>query len=220
MAKGIRRRQLKEPDEFLTLSRRFLEYARQHEREVTLAALGLVAVVALALGVRWYRSWEEGKAEAAFGAARRDFTAQRFDSAAEGFRRVTSNWPRTSHGRLAFVYLGNSYAELGKTKEAQDAFQQALQQDSDDLLRQIAHYNLGLLKMKAADKAGAATELGAAATADGPLRGVAWFARLSTEQQFVEGVSEGMQAIGELSPETRDYVEAMIAARAKAPAKQ
>jgi tetratricopeptide (TPR) repeat protein len=219
MAKGIQRRRLKEPDEFLTLSRRFLEYARQHEREVTFAALGLLAVVGLALGVRWYHSWEESKAEAAFGAARRDFTAQKFQPAAEGFRRVIGNWPETSHGHLAFVYLGNSYAELGKTKEAEEAFQQALQQDSDDLLRQIAHYNLGLLKMKEGDKAGASTELGAAASAAGPLRGVAWFTRLSTEQKFVEGVSEGMQAIGELSPETRDYVEAMIAARAKAPTK-
>jgi tetratricopeptide (TPR) repeat protein len=219
MAKGIQRRQLKEPDEFLTLSRRFLEYARLHEREVTFVALGIAAVVGVALGVRWYRSWQESNAEAAFGAARRDFAAQRLDSAAEGFRRVITTWPGTSHGRLAFVYLGNSYAELGKTKEAEDAFQQALQQDSDDLLRQIAHYNLGLLKMKAGDKAGAATELGAAASAAGPLRGVAWFTRLSTEQQFVEGVTEGMQAIGELSPDTRDYVEAMIAARAKAPTK-
>jgi tetratricopeptide (TPR) repeat protein len=220
MAKGIQRRQLKEPDEFQTLSRRFLEYARQHEREVTFGVLGVAAVVGVALGVRSYRSWRETSAEAAFGAARRDYAAQRLDSAAEGFRRVVTTWPGTFHGRLAFVYLGNSYAELGKTKEAEDAFQQALQQDSDDLLRQIAHYNLGLLKMKAGNKAGAATELGAAASGPGPLRGVAWFTRLSTEQQFVEGVSEGMQAIGELSPDTREYVEAMIAARAKAPAKQ
>jgi hypothetical protein len=220
MAKGIQRRQLKEPDEFLTLSRRFLEYARHHEREVTLAVLGIAVVVGIALGVRWYRSWQESNAEAAFGAARHDFTELKFDSAAEGFRRVVSTWPATSHGHLALVYLGNSYAELGKTKEAEGAFRQALQQDSDDLLRQIAHYNLGLLKMKSGDKSGAATELAAAANATGPLRGIAWFARLSTEQQFVEGVTEGMQAIGELSPDTRHYVEAMIAARAKAPPKQ
>src|SRR5206468_8968264 len=109
-----------------------------------------------ALGVRWYRSWQESNAEAAFGAARRDFAAQKFDSAAAGFQRVVSTWPATSHGQLAFIYLGNCYAGLGKTKEAEDAFRQALQHDSDDLLRQIAHYNLGLLKMKAGDKAGAA----------------------------------------------------------------
>jgi tetratricopeptide (TPR) repeat protein len=219
MAKSIRRRQLKEPDEFLTLSRQFLEYARQHERQVTFAVLGLVAVVALAVGVRWYRSWEEGQAEAAFGAARRDFVVQKLDLAAKGFERVTTNWPRTPYGRLAFVYLGNSYAELGKTKEAEEAFQQALRNDPDELLRQIAHYNLGVLELKSADKATAATELAAAAAAPGPLRGVAWFTRLDAEQKFVEGVSEGMRAIDALSPETRGYVEAMIAAQAKAPAK-
>jgi len=220
MAKGIQRRRLKEPDEFLTLTRRFLDYAQQNERQVTLAVLGIVAVVALALGVRWYRSSQESNAEAAFGAARLDFTAQKFDSAAQGFGRVAANWPDTSHGRLALLYLGNSYAELGKTKEAEEAFEQALQRGSDPVVQQIAHYNLGLLKLKDGDKARAASELGAASSLEGPLRGVAWFARLGTEQQFVENVGQGMDAIGELSPETRSYVEAQIAARAKAPGKQ
>jgi predicted negative regulator of RcsB-dependent stress response len=220
MAKTIRRRQLKEPDEFLTLSRRFLDYARHNERQVSFAVLGLVAVVGAALGVRQYRSWQESKAEAAFGGARRDFAARNFETAAAGFKRVASNWPGTSHGRLAFLYLGNSYAELGRIPDAEDAFQQALRHDSDDLLLQIAHYNLGVLKMKSGDKAAAATELGVAAAEPGPLRGVAWFTRLGTGQQFVEGVGEGMQAIDELSPDARDYVEAMIAARAKTPATQ
>ena len=133
MAKGIQRRQLKEPDEFLTLSRRFLEYARHHEREVTLAVLGIAVVVGLALGVRWYRSWQESNAEAAFGAARHDFTELKFDSAAEGFRRVVSTWPATSHSHLALVYLGNSYAELGKTKEAEGALVPVLLEKYGDL---------------------------------------------------------------------------------------
>jgi tetratricopeptide (TPR) repeat protein len=215
MAKGTRRRELKEPDQFLTLTGRFIEYAREHEREVTLAVLGLLAVTALALGVRWYRSWQESSAEAAFGAARRDYTAQKLDTAAEAFRKVAERWPRASYGRLALVYVGNCYAELGKTAEASAAFQQALTGDADPLVRQIAHYNLGLLKAKNGDKAAAATELGSATETEGPLRGVAWFARLSATNQFVEDATQGMQAINELSPEPREYVEAQIAERAK-----
>ena len=42
MAKGIRRKELKEPDEFLTLSKRFVDYAREHERKLTGAVLAVV----------------------------------------------------------------------------------------------------------------------------------------------------------------------------------
>lgn len=219
MAKGIQRRELKEPDEFLTLSHRFLEYARTHEREVTIAVLGIVAVTALALGVRTYRNWKESAAEAAFGAARKDFAATRYDTAAKGFETVASTWPSTAHGQLALVYLGNSYADLGKRKEAEDAFTRALAATSDPVVRQIAHYNLGVLKGEDGDKTAAARELGAAADGPGPLRGVAWFARLGTAQNFVEEVGPGMDAISELAPDAREYVEAQIAARAKSAAK-
>jgi len=219
MARGIQRKELKEPDEFLTLTRRFAEYARQHEREVTLAVFGLLAITAVALGVRWYRSLQESNAEAAFGAARRDYTAQKFEAAAQSFQKVGTTWPATAYGHLALVYVGNCYAELGKTKEAENAFAQAVAQGGDPIVLQIAHYNLGLLKAQAGDKTSAARELSSATEIEGPLRGVAWFARLNATEQFVEDAGHGMQALEELSPETRQYVEAQIAQRATSGAK-
>jgi tetratricopeptide (TPR) repeat protein len=215
MAKGIRRKELKEPDEFLTLSKRFFEYARVHERQLTIAVLALVGIGTFAVGIRWYRSWQLAKAEAAFGAARLELAAQRLPTAAERFARVSAEWPNSSYAELALVYLGNCYSELGKDKEAGDAYAQALATARDPLVRQIAHYNLGLLKAKAGDKPGSAKELGAAAETEGPLRGIAWFARLSNAEPFVEDVSQGLKAIDELSPEAREYVEAQIAARGK-----
>ncbi len=219
MAKGIRRKELKEPDEFLSLSRRFLDYAREHERKLTIAIFVMVGVSALALGVRWYRAWQYRQAEAAFGAARLELSAQRLDTAAERFARVSAEWPSSPYGELALIYQGNCYAELGKDAEAREAYAQALTRARDPVTRQIANYNLGLLKAKAGDKAGSAKDLGAAAEAEGPLRGAAWFARLSNAEQFVEDLSKGMQAIDELSPDAREYVEAQIVARAKSGAK-
>jgi len=219
MARHIRRKDLKEPDEFLTLSRQFLDYAKLHERQLTAAVLGLVAVTALALGVRWYRGAQNARAEAAFGAARLDFAAQRLDAAAGAFSRVVSAWPSTPSARLALVYLGNSYAELGKTKEAEETFRQALARSDDDLVRQIAHYNLGVLDAKVVPPKDGAADFAAAGAIEGPLRAAAWFSRLSTQQQFTENISEGMQAINELSPDAREYVEAQIAAQATSAAK-
>jgi tetratricopeptide (TPR) repeat protein len=219
MTKGMRRKELKEPDEFLTLSRRFLDYAREHERQLTGAVLAVVGIGTLALGARWYRAWQFGKAEAAFGAARLELAAQRLPTAAERFERVSAEWPSSPYGKLALVYLGNCYAELGKDAEARDAYAKALASADDPLTRQIAYYNLGILEAKAGDKTASAKDLGAAAATEGPLRGAAWFARLSHSEQFVEDISQGMQAIDELGPDARDYVDAQIVARAKSAAK-
>ena len=214
MAKGIGRKELREPDEFLTLTGQALDYAKRHEREVTYVAIALAVVMVFSLGVRWYRDWQHDKAEAAFGAARRDFSAARFETAVTGFDRVSREWPRTTFGPLALVYKGNCYAELAKPKEAEEAFRAALAVARDPLVQQIAHYNLGLLQVKAGDKKAASAELGAAAQIEGPLRAAAWFARLGSQEQFVEDISGGMQAIDELAPEARQYVDAQIGAQA------
>ena len=220
MAKGIGRKQLREPDEFLTLTNQALDYAKKHERELVYAAVGIAAVIALALGVRWYRGWQDEKAEAAFGAARRDFAEQHFDTAVKGFERVASEWRGTHFGTLALAYEGNSYAELGKTKEAEAAFRAVLDASREPLVQQIAHYNLGLLAAKAGDSKTAATELGAAAAIEGPLRGPAWFARLASHEKFVESIKDGMMAIEELNPSARAFVDSQLGppVQANAPA--
>jgi hypothetical protein len=215
MAKGIGRKQLREPDEFLTLTHQALDYAKRHQREIMFAAVALAAVIALALGVRWYRGWQDEKAEAAFGAARHDFVEQHFDTAVKGFERVATEWGGTRFGTLALVYEGNSYAELGKTKEAEAAFRSVLDASREPLVQQLAHYNLGLLAAKAGDNKTAATELGAAAAIEGPLRGPAWFARLASHEKFVENVKDGMIAIDELPPSARAFVEAQLGPQAK-----
>lgn len=215
MAKGIGRKELREPDEFLTLTNQALDYARHHERELAYAAGALALVIALALGARWYRGWQDAKAESAFGAASHDFAEQHFDTAVKGFERVATDWQGTRFGTLALVYEGNSYAELGKTKEAEGAFRAVLGASREPLLQQIAHYNLGLLAAKAGDSKTAATELGAAAAIEGPLRGPAWFSRLASHEKFVENVKDGMLAIDELNPRARAFVDAQLRPQAK-----
>lgn len=211
----IRHKDLKEPDEFITFAHQALEFLKAREKEVTIAVIAVVAVGAVVFGIRTYRGWQEQRAEASFGAARKDFAARRFDTAANGFVKVTQQWPNTNYGRLALVYLGNSYAELGKNDDAERAFRDALGHVKEPLLRQIAHYNLGLLELKKGDKKAAVADLTTAAQIEGPLRSAAWFARLGTGEQFVENVSAGMQAINELGPEAREYVDAQLASQAK-----
>lgn len=211
----IRRKDLKDPDEFITLTHHALEFLKAHERQLAIAVVAVVAVGAVAFGIRTYQGWQEARAETAFGAARKDFAARRFDTAASGFGKVSTQWPGTTYGRLALVFLGNSYAELGKADEAERAFRSSLGAVRDPLLKQLAHYNLGLLELKKGDKKAGIQELSEASQIEGPLRSAAWFARLSTGEQFVENVSSGMKAIEELGPEAREYVDSQMAAQMK-----
>ena len=211
----IRRRDLKEPDEFITLTNRALDFLKAHEKEATIAVLGVLAVSMVVFGVRTYRGWQEERAEVSFSAARKDFEVKHFDTAANGFVKVTAQWPGTTYGQMALVYLGNSYAELGKTEEAERAFRDSLTSAKEPIFKQVALYNLGLLQLKKGDKKGALDNLSQASQIEGPLRSAAWFARLGTGEQFVENVGAGMQAINELGPEAREYVDEQMGSHMK-----
>lgn len=217
MPKRVRRKDLKGPDEFLSFTQRALEYARQNEREVTIVVLALVGVVAVALGIRGYRSWQLGRAVQSFGRAYQEFAADHLERAADGFTAVASAWPGTPQGELALLYLGNCYADLRNDSAAKAAFTDLLAGTNDEGLRQIARYNLGVLKQKTGDTAGAAEEFHAAAATAGPLRGVAWFAGIrmqGTRGQSTDVASEHLGgAPGDgLFPEAREYAAAMLSA--------
>ena len=63
MAEKIRytRRDLKGPDEFISTFGRTVAWCKENRSKVAAGALGVVAVVALALGTRAYLQWEENK---------------------------------------------------------------------------------------------------------------------------------------------------------------
>jgi len=59
---GLRRRDLKGPDEFISSFGRIVAWCKENRSKVAIGAIGVVAVVALALGTRAYLQWEENKA--------------------------------------------------------------------------------------------------------------------------------------------------------------
>jgi len=57
----LSRRDLKGPDEFISTFGRTVAWCKENRSKVAAGALGVVAVVALALGTRAYLQWEENK---------------------------------------------------------------------------------------------------------------------------------------------------------------
>jgi len=58
---GFSRRDLKGPDEFISTFGRTVDWCKENRSKVAAGAIGVVAVVALALGTRAYLQWEENK---------------------------------------------------------------------------------------------------------------------------------------------------------------
>jgi tetratricopeptide (TPR) repeat protein len=58
---GFSRRDLKGPDEFISTFGRTVAWCKENRTKVAAGAIGVVAVVALALGTRAYLQWEENK---------------------------------------------------------------------------------------------------------------------------------------------------------------
>ena len=58
---GFSRRDLKGPDEFFSTFGRTVAWCKENRPKVAAGAIGVVAVVALALGTRAYLQWEENK---------------------------------------------------------------------------------------------------------------------------------------------------------------
>src|SRR5512140_942688 len=58
---GLSRRDLKGPDEFISTFGRTVAWCKENRTKVAVGTIGVVAVVALALGIQAYLQWKENK---------------------------------------------------------------------------------------------------------------------------------------------------------------
>jgi tetratricopeptide (TPR) repeat protein len=205
MAKKLRRKDLKGPDEFIGTTQRVLDYVRENPGQVSLAAGGLILMLVLALGVRAYRDWQATRAGEAFSDAYRVLSAGDLDEGVAALRRVSEEWAGVRDAALAQAYAANGYLELGRDDDAKAAFERLLEMTREPTLRQIALYNLGLLAREASDRERAEKHLREATAIDGPLRGASWVAvtflaegSLAPDEPIPQGIPEGV----------RDYLQA------------
>src|SRR5690348_16589856 len=109
----IRRKDLRKPDEFETLTGQVVAWANEHLPIVygVLAVVLLVMIAGLGLG-RWRASQNEA-ASIAFRSAQGRFAAGKFPEAAEEFAYVLEHYPHTSYGRIAGLYRAHALARQG-----------------------------------------------------------------------------------------------------------
>jgi len=153
-AKKISKKKLKEPDEFITVSEQVFLFVRDHLKKV---ATGVIIVVAILLAIFIYQMWErkkEGEAQTAFASAMevyqkvssayKEGTPQQYKDVLGRMDEITKKFPRTSPGKMSYLYKGNLHLRLGEFDEAIKAYTTFLDKgEKEKLLRAFATEGLG-----------------------------------------------------------------------------
>lgn len=172
----LTRKDLRQPDEFQTLSRQALEFVEENRNAVI---AGLAAIIVLLLAIVAYRmisQSRESSASAAYTEARALLGDKKYGDAAVKFDDVASRYGSTSYGSLAILERANALLLADQAADAATAYERFLQSSPPtDYLRQLAHTRLGYAEEKLGKFADAERSFTTAATEPGPFAAEALF---------------------------------------------
>ncbi|MFH1057848.1 MAG: tetratricopeptide repeat protein [Pseudomonadota bacterium] len=129
MAKIDRKKLLKEPDEFLTLSSRAIRWAKAHTRMLSISVGAVVVILAVVLGIQAYLNYRQSQGAAAlaqaFGAYSEVAMGQaepaRAVEAAKGLEAVVEQYGATEAGMQARLALGDLHLRQEQYPAAEKA---------------------------------------------------------------------------------------------------
>lgn len=166
----IRRKDLRQPDEFETLTGQAFAWAKEHTQLLGGVVGAFVAGALIALIVsRMTASRNESAAEA-FRRAKATFDAGKLGEAAEAFGAAARDYPRAPFGGLAALYRGHALARQSDAKGAATAYAEYLASATTPYLRQEALTGLGRAKEASGDTAGALETYAEAGALEGAYR--------------------------------------------------
>lgn len=167
--KKLRHKDLKQPDEFISLSNRALAWAQKNQTTV-LVAIGIaVLAVLLAAGIRWYvQSRAEAAARQFYGASEL-FKREQWDQAQKDFVSLASSYGSTPYGILAKLYAGRASLNASKPADAIPPLTEFVGAAPSPALEQIGRVALSRALVETSNVNGAREQLDRAILLDGPL---------------------------------------------------
>jgi len=129
----VTKKQLKEPDEFITLTQRAYIFVSDHARKILFAVAAVVVVVAAGFLYQWWQRDKEAKAArdlsvvmAAFqrvSSPYREASSQDYRSFLSKFDEVSTRYSGTPSGRLSLLYKASVHLRLKEFDEAIRTYQ-------------------------------------------------------------------------------------------------
>lgn len=140
----ITRKELKQPDEFQTVFETAALFFELHMREVLLAAVALIAIAAIVLGLYYYEASRARAAAARFDQALNELQGGEYTAAEQHFASLAGAEPHRAVGRLANLYLADAFLAQNQPAKARDALQRFLASGGPPLFRDAALNDLAV----------------------------------------------------------------------------
>lgn len=167
--KKLHRKDLKQPDEFISLSTRAITWAQQNVLAVEIAIGAVVLVLLIVAGVRWYVQARAENAARQFYGASELFKRSQWDQAQKDFATLASSYGGTSYGTLAKLYAGRAALNASKPAEAVPFLTEFVAAAPSPAFEQIGRVTLARALADTNDTKGARDQLDRAVLLDGPL---------------------------------------------------
>lgn len=169
----FRRKDLRRPDEFVTLTTRALQYLGAHARPLGWAAATAAAIAIATFALFSFRGIQERQAGADLSRAVAAFDSRDYATAATLFDQFIGRWSSSPSVPFARLYAGQANLLQANYDKAAIALHDALGDLPDGFLRQAALVALGHALEGQKDYTGAAVRFGEAAAISGPYSAVA-----------------------------------------------
>ena len=167
----VRRKDLRRPDEFATLTGQAGAWAREHRQTLLIGGAALFGLLIAAGLFARYRVTQNEAAAREFRQAHETFEAGELPEAATAFALVAEEYPRSPFGRLARLYQGHALARQNEGTTAAEAYEAYLGRDPEPAyLRQEALAGLGHAHEASGDLPQALAAYRRASELDGPYR--------------------------------------------------
>jgi tetratricopeptide (TPR) repeat protein len=164
----ITRKELKQPDEFVSIVESAEEFLLSNLRQVIISAAVVLAVAAVAAGTWYYEVHRDRMAANQFYTALTALNSKNYDTAAQDFSHLAEAEPNRRLGRLARFYIGLSYLGQNDLPRARDALIAFLGEEHDPTYISLGRTDLAVVYEKMGEFAKAEDEYRQAAAVPGP----------------------------------------------------
>ena len=147
----IRRKQLKEPDEFQSFIESAGDFLTEHLSEAVWAAAIVVGVTLIAIGAYVYERHRDRAVSAQFYSALTELKDKQYKDAERDFIDLAANASNRELGRLSRLYLAKCYLADNDLPRARDSYAAFLSQGKDPEFRGIAMMDLGVVYERMGD---------------------------------------------------------------------
>jgi predicted negative regulator of RcsB-dependent stress response len=210
----ISRKDLKQPDEFLTLIDSARDFLVANLQQVLISAGVVVAAGAIVVGLYYYERSRDERASAQFYQALAALTAGQNKQAEEQFEALAAAEPGRRLGRLSRFYMANAYLADNDPAKARDSLVQFLEEEHDPMFTSLAWTNLGVVYERMGDWTKAAGAYRNGASAPGPEQtraelGMARMLAKAGDKQGAIAAYRGFLTAHPFAQQRQDVVESL-----------